>query len=76
MTRQPQLDPEAIYVAADQRRRGLRISWNEVARQSGIASKDVFMRLGRGTVPHSHNLFLILLWVGRTDLRSFEKASR
>lgn len=76
MTRPPQLDPEAIYAAADQKRRGLRISWRVVCQQSQIATTDVFTRLGRGKLPHPHNLFLILLWVGRTDLRSFEKAGQ
>lgn len=76
MTRPPQLDSEAIYQAADLKRRGLKISWREVQRRAGIVSDDLFTRLGRGHLPNAHNLFLLLLWIGRTDLRSFEKAQR
>lgn len=71
--RQPELDPEAVYRAADQKRRGLRISWREVARQAQLSGTSVFKQLGRGKTISVANLLLVLLWIGRTDLALFVK---
>lgn len=73
MIRPPELDPEAIYRAADAKRRGLRISWRQVCAQAGVYSTNVFKRLGRGRLPDVHNLNKILVWIGLTDLRTWHK---
>lgn len=75
-TRIPELDPEAIYRAAEQKKRGLRLSWTQVREQAGIntaGGRNVFTNLGKGRLPGTHNTVLILLWIGRTDVRSFLK---
>lgn len=71
--RPPELDPEAIYHAADQKRRGLRISWRKAATEASLYSTHVFTNLGRGTLPDVHNLNKVLLWIGLTDLRTWHK---
>jgi hypothetical protein len=72
-TRPPTLDPEAIYHAADQKRRGLRISWRKAAEQADLHSTHVYTNLGRGRLPDVHNLNKVLLWIGLTDLRTWHK---
>lgn len=75
-TRLPELDAEAIYQAAEQKKRGLRLSWRKVAIESGVShtgDTNAFRRLGRGKLPNPHNLFLMLLWIGLTDLRTWQK---
>lgn len=76
VTRPPQLDGHAIYEAAERKKRGLRMSWRKVAIESGVShtgDTNAFRRLGRGHIPGPHILFLILLWIGLTDLRTFQK---
>lgn len=78
-TRTPELDPEKIFRAADQKRRGLRITWAAVRRQAGFSpakGRNVFTRLGQGHLPDTHNTVLVLLWIGLTDVRSFLKDQR
>lgn len=76
MTRPPELSPEKIYHAMDRQRRIQRISWRGVAREVGLppgAGNNAITRLGRGRFPTVYNLTLILLWLGKTDLREFLK---
>lgn len=71
------LDPEALYVALDTRRRQLQresrtaISWRKVAAQAGVAP-SAFSRLGilHGNL-HANVLIKMLAWLGTTDLAPF-----
>lgn len=74
--RLPELDAEAIYLAVERKKRGLRMSWRRVSIESGVSltgDTTVWKRLGRGHVPGTPNLLLMLLWEGRTDLRTWQK---
>jgi hypothetical protein len=76
MTRLPELDPEKIYHAADQWRRTQRWSWRRLAREAGMPSpsgSNTMSRLGFGRIPSAYNLTLLLVKIGRTDLREFLK---
>lgn len=73
MTPVPELDAHAIYEAAERKKRGKKISWREAAAEAHLCSTHTFTRLGRGMIPSPHNLFLVLLWIGLTDLRTWQK---
>lgn len=66
------LDPEALYVALDRKRRQLRISGAEMLRQAGIrGSRSIWTRLAHGYLPDATNLARLPVWLGDTDLKPY-----
>lgn len=69
--RKIRLDPEALYVAVDRRRRKLRISQREVLRQIGEHTPSTLTRIGQGSHPSADLLVRLLHWLGETDLAPY-----
>lgn len=61
------LDPDALYVALDRKRRTKRMSWRDVAAEVGV-SPSTLSRIGQDKRPDADGLVRLLLWLGTTDL--------
>jgi hypothetical protein len=57
------LDVGVLFGVLDEKRQRDGLSWNAVARQLGFRSV-VFSRMAAGRAPDSHNLGVMLLWLG------------
>lgn len=64
------LDPDALYVALDRRRRRHRLSWRAVAGEAGV-SPAALSRLSSGRRPDADTLVRLLAWLGSTDLAPY-----
>jgi transcriptional regulator with XRE-family HTH domain len=62
MTRH-KLDVQALYHAMDAVRAHRRMSWRDVARETGI-SPSTLTRLGQGHSPDADGLCSVLAWLG------------
>lgn len=70
MARNPTLDRQALYLAADDLRDARGLSWRDVALEVGI-SASTFSKLAQGKAPDADNLLRIVVWLD-TDLRLYE----
>lgn len=64
------LDPDALYVALDRKRRSRRMQWREIAQEASV-SPSTFTRIGQGRRPDADGLVRLMLWLGTTDLAPF-----
>lgn len=60
---------EALYVAADKARRLRNMSWNEVARETGIGA-STFTCLGHGHTVSTHTFAALVVWA-KLDANDF-----
>ena len=64
------LDPDALYVALDRKRRKSKMRWRDVAEQAGV-SPSTLTRIGQGRRPDADGLVCLLAWLGTTDLAPY-----
>lgn len=61
------LDVEALYVRLDKRRREHRLSWRDIAAETGV-SASTFSRIAHGDGPGSDALVTLMAWLDLTDI--------
>lgn len=61
------LDVEALYLRLDKKRRSERLSWRDIANDTGI-SPSSFSRISRGDGPSTDALVTLMAWLDLTDI--------
>lgn len=68
----PRVDPEALYLAIDRRRRSQHSSWRDVVSAVGLApAYPLGTHLGRGGSLAADTFVRLLLWLGETDIKPY-----